>query len=34
VAEGDLAIARARQENKVGYATKLKRRLNAQKNNK
>jgi bifunctional UDP-N-acetylglucosamine pyrophosphorylase/glucosamine-1-phosphate N-acetyltransferase len=34
VGEGDLAIARARQENKIGYATRLKNRLKAQKNNK
>lgn len=34
VGEGDLAIARERQVTKEGYATKLKRRLNAQKNNK
>ncbi|MEY4480421.1 MAG: GlmU [Bacillota bacterium] len=34
VGEGDLAIARERQVNKQGYATKLKGRLKAQKNNK
>jgi bifunctional UDP-N-acetylglucosamine pyrophosphorylase/glucosamine-1-phosphate N-acetyltransferase len=34
VNEGDLAIGRARQENKEGYATKLKARLKAQKNKK
>jgi bifunctional UDP-N-acetylglucosamine pyrophosphorylase/glucosamine-1-phosphate N-acetyltransferase len=34
VGEGDLAIARERQVNKEGYATKLKRRLDAQKKNK
>jgi bifunctional UDP-N-acetylglucosamine pyrophosphorylase/glucosamine-1-phosphate N-acetyltransferase len=34
VAPGDLAIARARQESRTGYATKLKQRAEAIKQQK
>lgn len=34
VNEGDLSIARVRQENKAGYADKIKARMKAKKENK
>ncbi|MNY30296.1 Bifunctional protein GlmU [compost metagenome] len=34
VNDGDMAIARVRQENKAGYAEKIKARMRAKKENK